>query len=239
MGCFWRFLARLVMGEFRLVFSGLDDAPASSDELQSLLGKLPEPAKKHLGKALERITSVPPERLDAAFREVATNIAHGPDFTVLGKVLGVPVTDARDVALAFAMLGVTARHLGPSRFFGALGSLGIISPEKAASLTALLGPIYDKQKPHIEKWMLEQEVAYQVLPNLTTHSWAVDLRPYYREGKLGGFVPVGVLRLGTDSEDVSMAVQLSPTDFSSFFRALEAMKSRMEDLQSYARSLTA
>lgn len=227
------------MGEFRLSFSGLDDAPASSDQLHSVLGKLPDAVKEELGRALRRITSVPSERLDAAFREVATNFAHGPDFTVLGEALGVPLADARGVALAFGLLSVTARRLGPSRFFAALSSLGVISPEEGGSLTAVLGPIYEKQKHHIEKWMVEQEVAYEVLPNLTSHSWAVDLRPYYRDGKIGGLVPVGVLRLGTDVTGVSMAVQLSPTDFSNFFRAVQAMKNRMEDLRSYASGFEA
>jgi hypothetical protein len=227
------------MGEVRLSFSGLGEAKASFEELQSLLDRLPEQAKKELGKGFERISSVPPEKLEAAFQEIGSHITQTPDPAALGRMLGMSVPDARAVAMAIAIFAVTARHVGPSGFFSALTPLGITSPEKARTLTALVGPIYEKQKPQIEKQIVEQEIAYEVLPNLIHHSWAVDLRPYYRDGKLRGFVPVGMLTLGTDMKDIFMSVQLSPSDFSNFFRALEAMKSRMEDLQSYATAFEA
>jgi hypothetical protein len=228
------------MGGFRFSFGGFREAPASPEQLHSLLDKLPEPVKKELGKGFERIGSLPPEKIEIALNELGKGfLTHPPDTAAFGKLLGTSVADAGAVAIALAIFAVTIRAVGATDFFAALAAVNIINADKARTLTALVAPLFEKHKPQLEKQIIEQEIAYEVLPNLTQAAWTVDLRPYYKDGKIQGFFPVGLLTLTTDTKEIAVSAQVSQPDFSSLFQALEAMKTRMEDLQSYAAAFEA
>jgi hypothetical protein len=228
------------MGGFRFSIGGARETPANPEELRSLLDKLPEPVKKEAGRGFERIGSLPPEKIEIALNELGKGfLTRPPDAVAFGKLLGIPIADAAAVAIALAILAVTVRAGGPADFFAALAAVGIINADTGRTLTALVAPVFEKYKPQVERQIIEQETAYEVLPNLTQAAWTVDLRPYYKDGKIRGFFPVGLLTLATDTKGVTVSVQVSQSDFSNLFQALEAMKTRMEDLQSYAAAFEA
>ncbi|HLW90272.1 MAG TPA: hypothetical protein VKS78_03080, partial [Roseiarcus sp.] len=188
----------------------MPDTPG--EELARRLAGYPKDALSFFEKAFAAAASVPEETRRLIFNEVVENLKRGNrrlDGSVLGPLTHLSEREAERLASVYSVvIGLLSESSATPEDFVAHAK-GVLFAPAQEDIAKLIATSVCEARPGIRGIVDRAQLAGEVLPSLYSFDIAIDVRVRVVDGKVQTFIPVAVMHIDSDVDDVDLFIQMT------------------------------